>query len=228
MAGYISTRNRGRKDVIHPVFQECIKLTDDEFWKSLYEDLSYGRYPKGIYIVGTNICNTNKRKFFSYNFSEKDPKEIVKEFRTLILENTNIYSSKDKKKKKKDIEKIKSGIQKVGDIEKFSSIKKKSVKEMLIINFVVEMKNKYSLSWNEARELKILINIGFIDKTLNSAGVVLENGRIKEIEGIEYVKSLGGFVNNGESKLKEEILVLGDNYMHKIWNGMMKKPAKKK
>lgn len=225
MSGYVSTRNRGKKEVIFPIFQECCKIVDDDFWKSLYEELSYGKYPKGLYIKGHDLCNTNKRKFFAYNFLYKEAKEIIEDIHKLILENTNIYSNKDKKNKKKDIEKFKADIQSHINVEKFSMIKKKSIRELMITNFVIDMQKKYKLKWSEARNLLNIIQMGFIEKTISSNDVIFKDGKIKKIKGITYDGE--SFINENKSKLKDEVKVPDHFYMNKIWNKKVIKKSKR-
>lgn len=95
----MSTRVRGKKELHYPIFHECSELVSDEYWKSLFDDLGYGKYPKGLYISNNTICSTNKRKAFTYSFINKPAKLIARELHELILEHTNLYSNRDLKKK---------------------------------------------------------------------------------------------------------------------------------
>ena len=108
----MSVRIRGKKEVLYPIFEECSNIVSDEYWKSFYDELSYGKTPKSLYISNGTICTSNKRKSFTYSFTNKQAKTVAKELHTLILENTNLYSNKDLKKKKLDMELAKKEIEK--------------------------------------------------------------------------------------------------------------------
>src|ERR1700690_3860665 len=125
----MSVRIRGKKEVLYPIFEECSNIVSDEYWKSFYDELSYGKTPKSLYISNGTICTSNKRKSFTYSFTNKQAKTVAKELHTLILENTNLYSNKDLKKKKLDMELAKKEIEKTKKVSKFSMIKSKNTRE---------------------------------------------------------------------------------------------------
>ena len=47
----------GKNDMIYPIFIDCMRYTDDIFWKNTFEELSYGKCPYGIYISNDNNIN---------------------------------------------------------------------------------------------------------------------------------------------------------------------------
>jgi len=212
----MSTRVRGKKELHYPVFHECAELVADEYWKSFFEDLGYGKYPKGLYISNETICSTNKRKAFTYCFTEKSAREIAKELHELILENTNLYSSRDLKKKKIDMELAKKEIEKVKKVDRFSMIKSKVVREMLIINFVIKMKYKYNLTWQQSKLLLSTISVAFLCKNIVSADVVYSNSEIKSINGLSF--SDGDFQLLNASNLKNDDAVIDNIYLSNLWN----------
>lgn len=214
----MSTRIRGKKELIYPIFEECSNLITDEYWKNFYEDLSFGKTPKCLYISNDTICSTNKRKSFTYSFINKTPNIIIKELHNLILENTNLCSNKDLKKKKLDIETTRKKIEKTSKITKFSMIKSKNLKDLLITNFVIYMKYKYNLSWDQSQLLLSTISLAFLCKNLTSQDVVYENNKIKSIRGLKFHKDTGVFELTNDSNLKDENTVRDNLYLHKIWN----------
>lgn len=114
---------------------------------------------------------------------------------------------------KKEIEKIKK-------VDKFSMIKSKIVREMLIINFVIKMKYKYNLSWEQSKLLLSTISIAFICKNIVSADVIYRNNEIKSINGLEM--SDGSFTLLNDSNLKNDDAVLDDIYLSRYWNRKVK------
>lgn len=217
----MSTRIRGKKELLYPIFEKCSNIVTDEYWKSFYEDLSFGKTPKCLYISNDTIYTTNKKKSFTYSFVNKDEHVIVKELHTLILQNTNLCSNRDLKKKKADIETTRKKIEKTNKITKFSMIKSKNTKELLISNFVIDMKYKYNLSWAQSQLLLSTISIAFICKNLISQDVIYENNKIKSINGLRFYitdDGIGNFKLLNDSNLKDEDTVRDNLYLYKIWN----------
>ena len=142
----------------------------------------------------------------------------------MILENTNLYSSRDLKKKKVDMELAKKEIEKVKKVDKFSMIKSKVVREMLIINFVIKMKYKYNLSWKQSKLLLSTISVAFLCKNIISADVVYSNSEIKSINGLSF--SNGDFELLNSSNLKNDDSVVDNIYLSNYWNRKAKSKNK--
>ena len=68
-----------KKEITYPIFLKLASIQEDTFWKYIYEDLSYGKCPYGIYIQNDYICSFIKGKEFSYHFDDKEEhlKEII-------------------------------------------------------------------------------------------------------------------------------------------------------
>lgn len=213
-------RNRGRKEVVYPIFLECANNVTDDFWITVFEDMAYGKCPRGLFIKNNTINSMNKKKekSFVYNFSDKTAEEINSELYRLILETTNICSDKDAKKKKKDMLTIKKEIQELKNVDRFSEIRKKKQREMYFDLFVIKMKHKHNLTQDQAQSLSVKIKLGFIQKYFASADVDYKDGEIRGIRGLKYDKEKKEFVILNESKLKDETMVEDDVFLYRFWN----------
>ena len=56
-----------KKEIIHPIFLKIASSMEDTFWKYIYEDLSYGKCPYGIYIQNEYIYNIKKHMHNLYD-----------------------------------------------------------------------------------------------------------------------------------------------------------------
>lgn len=234
-----AVRNRGKKNILYPMFLECVKYTNDEFWISLYEDLAIGRYPKGIYISGDCIYTGNKWKSDGYKFKNKSPKTLTNELHDFIIQNTNIYSNVDISNRKNEIDDIKQLINKRGKDKsdtkeiKFNQIKKKNERDLLIFNYVLKIKNDKKLSWNEARNMLNTIELGFLTHTLTAKHIQLNTEhtknkkrkremreiiKIKEIHGLEFDEDNRTWNIINDSNFNEEKIILDHFYMIDRWN----------
>lgn len=209
----------GKNLVLYPIFLECCKYTTDEFWKNMFEHMSYGKCPSCIYISNNTIYSSNKKKPFSFIIpSDKQSHEVFSELKDLLMKNTSLCSVADTKAKR---EKIKAKVNKdeITDETSWTEIRKKNMKEIFIIKFVLRMKSKYRLSWDAARELYSIIQIGFLIKTQTSKDVNFSSKRIQSIDGIEYNgegRFINEFVNNEVPNDNDESD--DNNYLYYYWD----------
>ena len=73
-----------KKDIVYPIFIECLQFTEDIFWENIFEDLAYGKTPYGTYISKDFLCCKYKKKDFSYKIERKDPKILYEEVYNLL------------------------------------------------------------------------------------------------------------------------------------------------
>jgi hypothetical protein len=74
-----------------------------------------------------------------------------------------------------------------GDIyNDWSLIKKKNIKETIIERYVIDMKNKFSLSIQQAKYLIDVIFLSLILRVINPSDIHIAKGTISEINGIHF------------------------------------------
>jgi hypothetical protein len=189
-----------QSNVIYPFLVKCSTHMPDEFWKSIVMNLALGKYPKCIYFSNYTIFSTVKKVQVSYSIPLNRPeKEVAHEIYLFLLENTSLSSMDDNIKKKEMI-----ALRKKNFVmsEKWSMIKKKNVKELIMINYVLREKRERKLSWDKAFELLSLIKLGFVYRLQASKDVEYSNGEIQSIKGIVFNPQLGCFENH---KLKKRV-----------------------
>ena len=172
-----------KKEIIYPIFIECCQYTNDIFWENIFEDLSYGKTPYGTYISKDFLCCNYKDKEFSYKIEQKDSEQLYNDIYLLLAKKLGLLSQRDKIKKKIDFfnieEELKEGR------KNWSSIRKKNIKDLLIENYVIDMKNKYLLSLKQSQYLLSIIFIAMVFKVITVKDIHYENGKIEHIDGIE-------------------------------------------
>lgn len=175
-----------KKDIVYPIFIECLQFTEDIFWENIFEDLAYGKTPYGTYISKDFLCCKYKKKDFSYKIERKDPKILYEEVYNLLANKLGLLSSEEKIKKKKLFNELETNLRQSG--KNWIDIKKKNVKETLIELYVTKMKNKYSLTLAQSRYLMSIIFIAIVFKVITNKDIEYENGVIHNIKGIDFVK----------------------------------------
>jgi hypothetical protein len=173
-----------KKEIVYPIFLECCELIEDTFWKNVFEDLSYGKCPYGTYISKDFLCCNYKNKEFSYKIENKNPKQLYDDIYILFIKKLGLLSHQDKIEKKINFNNIETEIKEYR--KSWSNIRKKNIKDLLIENYVIEMKKKHSLTLKQARNLLSMIFIGMVFKVINVKDIDYEDGVIKNINGISF------------------------------------------
>lgn len=216
-----------KKEIVYPIFLECVQYTTDTFWKTVFEDLSYGKTPYGTYISKDFICCGYKDKDFSYKIERKDPKQVYEEVYLLFNQRLGILSSKEKIKRKLDFNKMEEDIQETN--KKWSDIKKKNIKDLLIEMYVIKMQEKHFLSIKQTRYLLSLIFIAMVFKVITAKDIHYKDGEIQSIDGIRFYHKKFSFDKNIydiEKGFSPEI-ILEQNLMSKNWEKYLEGLKKK-
>lgn len=222
----VNEKIKRQKEVIYPILYECSKLQTDDFWRSLFEDLSRGKCPKGIMIYNGIISSANKRNGFSYNVNNKTiPEEVTEELINILKSSACIYSSNDIENKETSIQDSALEYSSITNFDSFKKIKTRKMKENLILNYIFKIKDSYKLTNKKTKELYENIKGALFEyKTHKSEDVLMKNGEIYKIIDFEYDKSVKSMVNLRvnifEEKLKEETTkdVLGSKWEKYVKN----------
>ena len=99
-------------------------------------------------------------------------------------------------------------------------IKKKNIKNILIENFVIDMKNKHNLSDKLCKKLLSIIKIGIIFKTILSDDIKYKDGKINNIEGIVFNNKKIKFNKNiykSSNKISSQIIIEKKSNISENW-----------
>ena len=211
-----------RLELVYPFFLECCKYSDDIFWKFIFEDLAYGKSPYGTYITKNFLCCNYKDKQFSYKIDpKKDPKIIYENIHKLLFNKFGLMSQIDKNNRRHIFENTKNNIEQVCKTD-WNLIKKKNIKNILIENFVIDMKNKYNLSDKLCKKLLSIIKIGIIFKTITKEDINYNNGKIHDIKNIVFsnkkIKFNKNIYKTNNIKLSSQIIIEKKISMSDNWD----------
>ena len=167
------------KEILYPYFLNCTEFTNgDKYWNSIFENLSYGICPYGIYINNNYLCCNHKIHKFRYSLTNKNSKTLYNDIYK-ILSDFGLMSKKDKLSIYNDSTKDYSNIN-------WGLIKKKSIKATLIEKYVIEKQKEYNLSHQQANTLLKTINIGLLLKTILPKHITYNDNRITDITCIDF------------------------------------------
>jgi ribosomal protein S1 len=198
-----SAIKRGKqRDIVYGILLECAAIVRDEFWRRFYEDLAVGKSTKGIYITNGVIQTSNKRNGFVYSITDKAPEVIVAELHHLLTTHTSICSRKDMLKKRQFVRELEDELNEY-DRAKWTGIKRKNVKTMLLVDYAIRLNRLHSLTWPATIAAYQTITSAFDNKTHSSRDVEYVGGKILSIEDIELDEESKSIVNTRQS-IEEE------------------------
>jgi len=70
----------------------------------------------------------------------------------------------------------------------WGNIRKKNIKDLLVERYVIDMKNKYSLTVKQATYLLSVIFIAIVFKVITSKDIEYYDNKIQNIDGIEFTQ----------------------------------------
>jgi len=206
-----------KKEILYPVFLECLKFISDAFWENIFEDLAYGKTPYGTYINKEFLCCNYKDKEFSYKIEKKDPETLYNDIYSLLGKKLGILSIRDKTNRQIDFQNIENELKECR--KTWSNIRKKNIKDLLIERYVLNMKTRYSLSYKQAQTLLSTIFIGLVFKVISVKDIKYSDGNITEIEGISFTNKEFKFEKNiyGNDIEFRKCILLDENSMSDNW-----------
>lgn len=91
--------------VIYPIFLEFVHHVRDDYWKLLYEDMAFGKFPAGVYIQKDHFCCHHKGKEFSLRLLDtiEDSFSLFTHVHSLLQNKMGILSEKEKTRMKEKI-----------------------------------------------------------------------------------------------------------------------------
>lgn len=206
-----------KKEILYPVFLECLQFTNDFFWENIFEDLAYGKTPYGTYINKDFLCCNYKDKEFSYKIEKKEPELLYNDILFLLGKKLGILSSKDKNNKQIDFKNIENELKECR--KNWSNIRKKNIKDLLIERYVLNMKDKYLLTFKQAQELLSHIFIGLVFKVISVKDIKYNDGVITSIDGITFEnKKINMQKNIYDNEIEfRKCIIIDKNEMSENW-----------
>ena len=207
-----------KKEINYPIFFECFQYITDSFWETIFEELAYGKPPYGTYISKGFLSCSYKEKEFSYKIENKNPEILYNDVMNLLSKKLGLQSQREKNKKKLDMQVFENELK---DYRKcWNNIRRKNIKDLLIEQYVIDMKHKHNFDLKQAQNLLSMIYISMIFKVITSKDILYENGSIMNIEGIHFKNKkivLDREIFNVDHATRKCILIENKKLMSDMW-----------
>lgn len=177
--------------IIYPFFLEFSDFTFDNFWKDIFISCACDRFPRSskydpethtLYIRTPDVGGRNKTEQIKLPNKASDAYLLM----TQMFQNKlNIYSSRDLKIKREEMEESRESRKVDLDCE-WKKLKPKSLRDTFIMDYVISMGQKYSLSNKDIKKLFHQLQSGFQFKHIDGNDIEYSNGKITNIQGVNY------------------------------------------
>lgn len=157
----------------YPIFLEFAHHVKDDYWKLLYEDMAFGKFPNGVYLQKNYFCCFVKGKEFSVEL-ETNNFSVFTQIHSLLSNNMGISSEKEKQ------------IQKENVLSTSVKDPKRLIKDVSLTSFIIKKGEQHHLPDNIIRKIFSLFIVGFMFKTLLLKDVVFRGNDIHEIRGFTF------------------------------------------
>lgn len=175
---------KSKRVIEFQLFEDIKDIENDQFWISFFEDAAIGRFPRNFKYVNNVLNYRNKNKSAEIMLPET-PLEAGAFVKAFVYEQAGIISPIDMKKKKDIDEKC---LQDASNIEVscWKQIKNEKQQSILVSLFVQLSAEKYDLNFEERSKLTQQIKLGLLSGYLNNTNIIMDNGNIADIEGLEF------------------------------------------
>lgn len=177
---------------------EAKKYTKDAHWRDMLDNCARNRFPKGakynhnknILYVRTDV--TGKIRTETINLPT-DPEDCYQTLMHVFKNLLGLKSDEDIKKSKQQLEDARK--QNYIDLDcEWKKLKPRTVKNHILMNYVIDKINEYGLDQKKVTKLYKLIQIGTQFKQLSSDDFEYSDGVIYSIKGLEYDEATNFFV----------------------------------
>ena len=175
-------------NVVYEEFINCQKHTLDKYWIDLLYRCACNKFPKGVKYDGQkNIIYVKheKTKAENFNIPLNDTKKMYDLLVYIFRDLLDIRSEYDINISKKELEECR----KLNNIDMntdWKRLKPKSVKNTILMNFVVNKINEKSIDQKKIKKTYNQLQLAFQFKRLTNDDVEYENGTITDIKGFNY------------------------------------------
>jgi len=176
---------------------EAKKYTEDAHWIDIFDSCARNRFPKNakynhnknILYVRTDVTGKQRTETLTL---PTDPKNCYETLMHVFKNLLGLKSDDDIKKSKQQLENARQ--QNYIELNcEWKKLKPRTVKNHILMNFVLEKIKEYDLDKKNVTKLYKLIQIGIQFKQLSSDDFEYEDGVIYSICGLEYDEKIKFF-----------------------------------
>ena len=192
------------QNLIYPIFANCADYTLDPYWIDMFMQCSKNKFPKGCsydsknHIIYVKDAAKNARNHRNPVKLPEKPSDIFQIMMHIFKTNLRLRSSHDLQISKQDLQKIKDSYE--VDLSEWKKIKPRSMKDVIIMRYVIRLEKEHGLTTQQANELYTTIKVGMQFNKITNTDIDYSNGSINSINGLDFDKGTKIYSINNEIK----------------------------
>jgi len=215
------TINMTPKKLKNPYFYEFINFIVDPYWEQIFENCSHGKFPKNSGFANTTNsvwCKDSKQKETFWYKLIGDPQTDFLNLKNFFKTNLNLKSKLDKIHNRDQFNLLKEELEKSYKLS-WKEIKKKSIKDALIRNYILSLKENYNLDFDKTIILSRVIRLGLLFNWISSDHIDYKDKKIIDIKNLEYDEEKKEFRLQCPKKLAKRELKNQKSKLKDLWIG---------
>ena len=179
-----TVKKKLEKKIVHPIFEECEKLTDDKYWISVMHNCARDKFPRGFFFKNGQLTHRrgNKTKRVLVTDSPTEALSIcISFFKTAA----GLMSDIDRHRIQKE-EEQRLLVNMSQQVIEWKNIKVERIKEILISEYVKDITELMKMNQDQRNQLLTMVRTGFMLKYFTSKHIIMKDGKITKIEGLSY------------------------------------------
>lgn len=160
------------------LFQGCVALAQDDYWKTIYTNCIKGKYPPGYQVKDVYLIFRHKKRPDKIILPMYDVNLFYMTCDSFFRRTSGMMSNKEKTQRWEN--RTHNMIQ-----TKWTNIVTPSQKRVLVDIYIASLKQKYKLTPHEVQQLEHIMVIGFIMQYFNKIDMS-PHGFIENIHELEF------------------------------------------
>jgi hypothetical protein len=179
-----TVKKKLEKKIVHPIFEECEKITDDKYWISIMHNCARDKFPRGFFFKNGQLTHRRGNKTKRVLVTDS-PIEALSICISFFKTTAGLMSDTDRHRIQKEEEQRLLENMSNENLE-WKNIKIERIKEILISEFVKDITDRTNMNIEQRDQLLTTVRVGFMLKYFASKHIIMHDGKITKIEGLLY------------------------------------------
>jgi hypothetical protein len=179
--------------IVHKIFADMSEITTDLFWKNLFHQCAYDKFPRLVSFKEDTLYFKNKKKIESTILAMDHLELAIEQAKNFLKQKKGLSGDKDEEENKMKLN-IKEEV-----YEKWSKVNRKKVKDSFVFAYLLKLKERHQLSNLEFLQLQTLTVLGFTLGNCNCMNIIIKNNEIETIQGLIFDETIRKFYFDNKS-----------------------------
>lgn len=170
-------------EVKYKIFYNAAIRCNEEYWKDFFLNASKDKFPSGFSYKNNHLIYKRGKKEVKMDLTEylENDENIWRTLMNFIIRYGNHKSENDIKEKEEKEQLLLSR-----DKDETVDIRKKKQKDILISNYLNDLKKENNLTKKEFKDLETLINYNLGEKKIQTTDFIIEDSKLINIKNLFF------------------------------------------